>query len=110
MLAVRSYSVRMKKRNREAEASFRRSQYRRKVHTGTPLHSPAKRTVSSSSAPTPVTKSENIITESKDEECENDAKISNSEKREKSDDKTEVSIQEQNNKDTIVSFDPSVKR
>ncbi|GBM07810.1 hypothetical protein AVEN_33096-1 [Araneus ventricosus] len=57
MLPVRSYSVRMKRRNREAAASFRRSQVRRKAPTTATTttattrgaHAPARRTVSAGS-------------------------------------------------------------
>lgn len=46
-MPVRSYSVRMKRRNREAVASFRKNQSRRKLATSSPsTHAPARRTVS----------------------------------------------------------------
>ncbi|KAG8186471.1 hypothetical protein JTE90_009230 [Oedothorax gibbosus] len=57
MLPVRSYSVRMKRRNREAAASFRKNTARRKVgtavgaaSTSTASHVLARRTVSAGSA------------------------------------------------------------
>lgn len=59
MLPVRSYSVRMKRRNMETEASMRKSVYRRRLHAkagvadepGTPS-TPTRRTFGSAKAPT----------------------------------------------------------
>lgn len=57
MLPVRSYSVRMKRRNRETEASFRKSLYRRRgagSNDGTPADSPQtpiRRTFSTRTGP-----------------------------------------------------------
>lgn len=52
MLPVRSYSVRMKRRNREAAASFRKNTARRKVGTTSTApasHVPVRKTVSAGS-------------------------------------------------------------
>nr|XP_015905921.1 pescadillo homolog [Parasteatoda tepidariorum] len=50
MLPVRSYSIRNKRKNREAIASLRKNQARRKVTSGTTAtHTPARRTVSAGS-------------------------------------------------------------
>lgn len=51
MLPVRSYSVRMKRRNMETAASFRRSQNRRRGDSSEPAspHAPARRTFSTGS-------------------------------------------------------------